>query len=96
MLTYCKQLLLNKNINPMSSIEYEINGEVHTLSLEWIISAYLQTEKKEFFVELLEKVSDGSDRDITQFFQQMGQLILMSSLSQNDVSLENRKKIEKN
>lgn len=89
MLTQCKQSLLDKNINPMSSIEYDINGEIHTLSLEWIISAYLQTEKKEFFIELFEKVLQGSNKDIEVFFQQMGQLILMSSLSQKDVSLEN-------
>ena len=87
MLTYCRQLLLDKNINPMSSIEYEINGELHALNLEWIMSAYLQTEKKELFVALFEKVLEGSNEDIEVFFQQMGQLILMSSLSQNDVSL---------
>ena len=89
MLKKCKQILLDKNINPASNIEYDINGEIHTLSLEWIISAYLQTEKKELFVELFEKVLEGSDQDIEVFFQQMGQLILMSSLSENAVSLEN-------
>ena len=85
MMQRCKQLLLDKNINPISSIDYDINGEVHTLSLEWIIEAYLKTEKKEFFIELFEKVMQGSQDDIETFFQQMGQLILMSSLSQNEI-----------
>jgi len=81
MLEECKQLLLDKKINPVSSIEYEINGKIHTLTLEWIITAYLKTEKKELFVGLFEKALQGSDADIELFFQQMGQLILMTSLS---------------
>ena len=85
MLAKCKRSLLDKNINPISSIDYDINGKIHTLSLEWIISAYLKTEKNELFVELFEKVLEGSDKDIEVFFQQMGQLILMSSLSQNEL-----------
>jgi len=85
MMQKCKQLLLDKNINPVSSIDYDINGEIHTLTLEWIIQAYLKTEKKDFFIELFEKVMQGSQDDIETFFQQMGQLILMSSLSQNEI-----------
>ena len=82
LLQKCKQSLLDHNINPISSIEYDINGEIHTISLEWIIEAFLKTEKKELFMELFKKVLKGSDSDIEQFFQQMGQLILMSSLSE--------------
>lgn len=81
MLQKCKQLLLDHNINPASSIEYEINEEIHTLTLEWIIEAFLKTEKKALFIELFEKALQRSDAEIEQFFQQMGQLILMSSLS---------------
>jgi len=85
MLQECKDALLERNINPASSVDYDINGKIHTLSLEWIISAYLKTEKKELFVDLFKKVLEGKDSDIEQFFQQMGQLILMSSLSENEV-----------
>lgn len=81
MINQCKQSLLDNNINPASSIEYEINGTVHTLTLEWIISAYLQTEKSDLFIGLFEKALEGSEADIELFFQQMGQLILMTSLS---------------
>ena len=82
----CKESLLKHNINPTSSIEYDINGEIHTLTLEWIIESFLKTEKQDFFMELFTKVLQGSDADIEQFFQQMGQLILLSSLSQKDIS----------
>ncbi len=78
----CKESLLEHDINPVSSVEYEINGEIYTLTLEWIIEAFLKTEKRELFMELFHKVIQGSNSDIEQFFQQMGQLILMSSLSQ--------------
>jgi hypothetical protein len=79
----CKESLLDRGINPASTVEYEINGEIHTLTLEWIISAFLSTEKKEFFVDMFNKVLKQSDSDIETFFEQMGQLILMSSLSEN-------------
>jgi len=81
----CKESLLDRGINPASSVEYEINGEIQTLTLEWIILAFLQTEKKEFFIDMFEKVLKGSDADIEVFFEQMGQLVLMSSLSKKEV-----------
>jgi len=81
----CKESLLDRGINPASSVEYEINGELHTLTLEWIISAFLKTEKKEFFIDMFNKVLKQSDADIETFFEQMGQLILMSSLSEKEV-----------
>ena len=83
MLELCKESLLDRGINPASSVEYKINGEIHTLTLEWVISAFLQTEKKEFFMELFNKVLQKSDADIETFFEQMGQLVLMTSLSEN-------------
>lgn len=85
LLQECKESLLDRNINPASSIEYEINTEPHTITLEWIISAYLQTEKKELFITLFEKALKGNDAEIEQFFQQMGQLVLMSSLTQENI-----------
>ena len=78
----CKESLLDRGINPASSIEYEINGELHTLTLEWIVSAFIKTEKRELFMDLFNKVLKQSDADIETFFEQMGQLVLMSSLSE--------------
>ena len=85
MLKKCKELILDKNINTGSSIEYDINGEMQKVTLEWIISAYLETQNRDFFIDLFEKVMQGSNADIEIFFQQMGQLILMSSLSDNEL-----------
>lgn len=82
MLKMCKESLLDRGINPASSIEYEINGELHTLTLEWIVSAFIKTEKRELFMDLFNKVLKQSDADIETFFEQMGQLVLMSSLSE--------------
>lgn len=85
MIKKCKESLLKRKINPRSTIEYEINSEIHTLSLEWIIEAFLQTHKRDLFIEMLENVLKGKDLEIEQFFQQMGQLILMSSLSKEEI-----------
>jgi hypothetical protein len=87
LLQACKQSLSSRNINPASSIDYSINERVYTMRLDEIISAYLKAEKHELFVELFEKALKKSDRDIEKFFQQMGQLLLMSSLSTRDISL---------
>ncbi len=78
----CKESLLDRGINPASSIEYEINGDLHSLTLEWIVAAFLKTEKKELFMGLFNKVLKQSDADIETFFEQMGQLVLMSSLTE--------------
>ena len=40
MVDFCKDELLKIGINPASTIEYDVNGEVYTVSLEWIIEAY--------------------------------------------------------
>ena len=85
MLNKCKELLLERGINPASSIEYEVNGSTHNLTLEWIISAFLKTEKKELFIDMFEKILKDSDSNVEAFFEQMGQLVLMSSLSENGV-----------
>lgn len=84
----CQKALLDRGINPASSIEYEINSKTYTLTLEWIIKAYLQTEKKDLFIELFKKTLEGKDSDIEKFFQQMGQLVLMSSLSEKELQKE--------
>ncbi len=83
----CKQLLLDRDINPVSSIEYEVNGTLHTLTLEWIIEAYMKTQKRDLFMALFTKAVEGSDQELETFFQQMGQLVLMSSLSEKSIQL---------
>ena len=41
----CKNLVTNQGVNLQSSIEYEVNGDIHTLTIESIIESYMQEEK---------------------------------------------------
>ena len=83
----CKDLLLQHKITPASVIEYEVNGELHSLTLEFIIKAYMEgsQETKEVFYHSLKSVLPKGKPAIEPYFQQMGKLILMSSLSQHEV-----------
>ena len=83
----CKDLLLQHKINPASVIEYEVNGELHSFTLEFIIKAYMEgsQETKVVFYQSLKSVLPQGKTAIEPYFQQMGQLILMTSLSENEV-----------
>ena len=80
----CKKILLEKNINPASSIEFDVNGEVHTLSFEYIIDTYMQASKesKLVFLTALKKSMQTDALGVDKFFEGMGQLLLMSHLSE--------------
>lgn len=79
----CKKVLLEKNINPASSIEFDVNGEVHTLSFEYIIETYMQAseESKLVFLTALQKSMRTDALGVDKFFEGMGQLLLMTHLS---------------
>ena len=83
----CKDLLLQHKINPASHIEYEVNGELHSFTLEFIIKAYMEgsQETKEVFYHSLKSVLPKGKPAVEPYFQKMGQLILMTSLSKNEV-----------
>jgi hypothetical protein len=84
----CKQLLLDHHINPASTIEYEINGEMHTFDLMWVITTFFEggDQTKQMFVSGLEAVvKSGDKRNVERFFEEMGQLVLMASLSEKDI-----------
>jgi hypothetical protein len=84
----CKQLLLDQGVNPASTIEYKVNGKVHTFSLQEIIEAYMQAsdEAQIVFVTALAKAMDTESMGIQKFFEGMGKLLLMSQLSDEDVT----------
>jgi len=79
----CKQMLLDENIDISSKIDFDVNGEVHTLSFEYIIDTFMQAsdESKEVFLLALEKAIDTKDVRVDIFFESMGQLLLMTHLS---------------
>ena len=79
----CKDIIRDKGINLKSVIEYDVNGEVHSLSLEWIIESFMKAseESQQMFLSALKTAIATKDTGIDEFFEQMGQLILMTHLS---------------
>ena len=79
----CLQLLEDAQINPASTIDFDVNGEIHSLSLASIIDTYMQAseESKLVFYTALQKASATDTIGIEKFFEGMGQLFLMSHLS---------------
>lgn len=82
--TQCKQIVKDEGINLKSVIEYNVNGKVHSLSLEYIIDSYMKAseESKLVFLTALQKSISAKDTGIDRFFEGMGQLLLMSHLSE--------------
>ncbi len=81
----CKKLLLEESINTDSSIDFDVNGEVHTMSFEEIIDIYMQAsdESQLVFFTALQKAISAKEMGIDKFFEGMGQLLLMTHLSKN-------------
>jgi len=81
----CKKLLLEESINTDSSIDFNVNGEVHTMSFEEIIDIYMQAsdESQLVFFTALQKAISAKEMGIDKFFEGMGQLLLMTHLSKN-------------
>jgi len=79
----CRKILEEQGINPASSIDFEVNGEVMTLTLDDIIDAYMQAsqESQLVFYAALQKSLDAKEMGIEKFFEGMGQLLLMTHLS---------------
>lgn len=79
----CMEILYNEGINPISSIDFDVNGKVHSLSFEYIIDIYMQAseESRLVFLAALQKAVDAKEMGIEKFFEGMGQLLLMSHLS---------------
>ena len=79
----CLDILSDKGINPASEIDFDVNGEVHSLSLKYMIDTYMSAseESQHVFLGALQKASNAQESGITTFFEQMGQLLLMTHLS---------------
>ena len=79
----CKALLTNAGINSQSSIDFDVNGEVMSMTLEEIIDTYMQAsqESQLVFLRALQKAAESDAMGIEQFFEGMGKLLLMTQLS---------------
>jgi len=82
----CKKLLLDENIDSFSEIDFVVNAKVHTFSFEYIIDTFMQASLKsqEVFVATLKKAINSKDKNsvVEEFFEGMGQLLLMTHLSE--------------
>ena len=78
----CKELLLDQGINPASTVEFNVNGEIHTLSFQEIIETYMQAsdEAQLVFITALQKAMEVDNMGIQKFFEGMGQLLLVTLL----------------
>lgn len=85
----CKQLLSENNVDIFSEIDFDVNGKVHTLSFEYIIDTFMQAseESKLVFLSALQKATQAQDMGVEKFFEGMGQLLLMTHLS-NKIKME--------
>ena len=75
--------LTMQGIDLDSSIDYEVNKKPYTLSYRFIIDSYMQgsEEAKLVFLTALKKAQKAGNIGIEKFFEGMGQLLLMGSLS---------------
>lgn len=80
----CIDILESNGVNPASKIDFDVNGETHSLSLEYIIDTYMSAseESQLVFVTALQKATSAQNMGIDKFFEGMGQLLLMSHLSE--------------
>jgi len=79
----CKRLLTELNIDIFSEIDFDVNGKVHTLSFEYIINTFMKasSESQLVFLTALKKAISAQDMGVDKFFEGMGQLLLMTHLS---------------
>jgi hypothetical protein len=80
----CRDILREAGVNSQSSIDFDVNGEVMSLTLDYIIETYMQASKESqlVFYVALQKSLDTKEMGIEKFFEGMGQLLLMSHLSE--------------
>lgn len=79
----CENILKEQNIDMFSEIDFDVNGEVYTLSFEYIIDTFMKAsdEGQLVFLKALEKAAEARNIGVTKFFEGMGQLLLMTHLS---------------
>ena len=79
----CKKLLLEENIDMFSAIDFDVNGKTHSLSFEYIIDTFMKAseESQLVFYSALAKATKAKEMGVEKFFEGMGQLLLMTHLS---------------
>ena len=80
----CKEIIEQEGINLASTIDYDVNGKIHSLSIEWIIDTYMQASPQmhQVFLDALKLSLVDKEKGLNKFFEDMGQLVLMTHLSE--------------
>ena len=80
----CKKVLVENGIDAFSEIDFDVNGKVHTFSFEYIIDTYMQASEDSqlVFLTALQKAIQTDNMGVEKFFEGMGQLLLMTHLSE--------------
>lgn len=78
------KLLEENGIDINTSIDFDVNGKVHTLSYKYILRTYMLASKESqlVFYTAMQKALKSKDMGVAKFFEGMGQLLLMSHLSE--------------
>jgi len=83
----CHQLLLDADVDVFSEIDFSVNEELHTLSFAYIIDTFTHAsdESQKVFYLALQKAlqTQEKEKSVQEFFESMGQLLLMTQLSKN-------------
>lgn len=79
----CRELLKKEGIDTLSQIDFDINGEIKTVTFEYIIDTYMKAshESQLVFLAALEKSVKAENDGARKFFEGMGQLLLLTHLS---------------
>lgn len=79
----CRELLKINSINIDSEIDFDVNSKRHTLSFGYIIDTFmLASDSSQIsFLKALERAAILGSDGVESFFQNMGQLLLMTHLS---------------
>ena len=80
----CKDLLNDVTVNPASTLEYEINSKIETITIEWLLDVYENSadESQDIFFKALKSAVETKSREtVKKFFEDTGKLVLMASLS---------------
>ena len=79
----CQKLLKEEGIDINSEIDFDVNDKMHTLSFKYIIETFMKASKESqlVFLTALKKSIDAKDMGVDRFFEGMGQLLLMTHLS---------------
>lgn len=79
----CKDILKQEGIDINSTIDFSVNSQVYSFTFEYIIETFMQSSRanQEVFLEALKKSLDTKEMRVEAFFEKMGQLLLLTHLS---------------